>query len=271
MATAQTIVDSARYDLTDYVDGVGLGIEFDDAELLNYLNRMVGIMDFILSSLRSDLVLALDDTLTTTANLDYVDISSLNSGLWTRIRRVWYENRKPSEQVTTQYMYYTRQWRKNLLVSGDSLAVGDYAKIISQATTDFTGLGAAANTAGTYFTVTVAGDLSTGDAVWKFTSGLPTIWALHDSKILLPSVPGEVKNLTVEYDLKSAVLTLASSMPYTDRFNEFLREMLVATAKAKKENRIEKADMMFQNLFKARAMQEEIARGFVPRPYVLEF
>ena len=59
----------------------------DDVELLNYLNRMVGLMDSQLSALQSDLVEASDDSLVTTANLDYLDISSLNSGLWRRIRR----------------------------------------------------------------------------------------------------------------------------------------------------------------------------------------
>ena len=61
MATAQTIIDSARYDLVDFKDGTGVGIEFDDTELLNYLNRVVGLMDTSLSALQSDLVEAKED------------------------------------------------------------------------------------------------------------------------------------------------------------------------------------------------------------------
>ena len=90
MATVQSIIDSARYDLVDYVDGVGLGIEFDDTELLNYMNRMVGILDSNLVSLNSDLTEAIDETNETVAGQSYVDLSSgLNSGNWLDIRSVW--------------------------------------------------------------------------------------------------------------------------------------------------------------------------------------
>ena len=67
MATVQSIIDSARYDLVDYVDGVGLGIEFDDTELLNYMNRMIGILDSNLVSLNSDLTENIDQTHETVA------------------------------------------------------------------------------------------------------------------------------------------------------------------------------------------------------------
>jgi hypothetical protein len=267
MATAQTVIDSARYDLLDFVDGNGTGIEFDDYELLNYLNRMIGLMDSALSSLGSDLVLGIDDSFTTTANLDYVAISTLNSGNWLRVRRVWLDNRDLLEQVKISYMYYTRRYRQNLLTSGDSIAIGDYIKIVSQSTLDFTTLGAGDNNNGTYFTATVAGTLGSGDAAWKFNSSIPTIWCLHDNQILFPQVPGSVKNLLIEYDKKTATLTLSDSMPYTDRFNEFFREMVVAHAKAKKEGVVDKSDVMFQDMFRQRAMQEEIARGFVPKAY----
>jgi hypothetical protein len=56
-------------------------------------------------------------------------------------------------------------------------------------------------------------------------------------------------------------------MPYNDRFNEFFREMMVMTAKAKKEGIVDKADSMLNEMFRSRAMQEEIQRGFIPKPY----
>lgn len=267
MATAQSVINSARYDLIDFVDGVGVGIEFDDTELLNYLNRMIGLMDSALSSLNSDLVLGIDDTFTTTANLDYVTVSTLNSGNWLRIRRVWLDNRDLLEQVKPAYMLYTRRYRQTLLTSGDAIASGNYIKIVSQSTLDFTGIGAGANTNGTYFTASAAGTLGSGDAAWKFNSSIPSIWCLHDNNILFPQVPGAVKNLLIEYDKKTAELALTDNMPYTDRFNEFFREMVVAHAKAKKEGVVDKSDIMFQDHFRQRAMQEEIGRGFVPKAY----
>jgi len=212
MATAQSIIDSARYDLIDFVDGTGVGISFDDAELLNYLNRMVGLMDASLSALQSDLVEAEELAIDTVDTQAYVDISALNSGLWTRIRSVWIGSSK-LEQVSLNYMRYTRMFRD-------------------------------------------------GDAV-------PTIWALSNDQILFPSgCNGSLTTLAIYYDKKSDALTLSSSMPYNDRFNEFLREMLVMNAKIKKMGFVSRPDSVTGDMFRARAMQEEIARGFIPKPYV---
>jgi hypothetical protein len=211
MATAQSVIDSARYDLVDFVDGIGTGIEFDDTELLNYLNRMVGLMDAQLSALQSDLVEAVEEGIDTVESQSYVDISTLNSGLWSRLRSVWIGSTR-LEQVSVNYMRYTSMFR-----SGD---------------------------------------------------GRSTIWALSNQKILFPQgMDSAHTDLLIIYDKKSAVLTLASSMPYFDIFNEFFREMMVTAAKAKKEGILDKADALFTEMFRSRAMHEEIARGFVPKPY----
>jgi len=98
-------------------------------------------------------------------------------------------------------------------------------------------------------------------------SNIPTLWALHKNQILWPSAVGSIKTLQIEYDAKTAPLALDDSMPFSDRFNEFFRELLVLNAKAKKEATVEKSDVMFQDLFRTRAMHEEISRGFVPKPY----
>jgi hypothetical protein len=52
MATFNTIIDDARYDLRDYQTG----LEFDDEELLNFVNRMIRLLESTLTSLNSDLV-----------------------------------------------------------------------------------------------------------------------------------------------------------------------------------------------------------------------
>jgi hypothetical protein len=212
MATAQTIIDSARYDLVDFVDGVGVGIEFDDAELLNYLNRMVGLMDSQLSALQSDLVEAEELSIDTVKSQAYVDISGLNSGLWNRVRSVWIGSTR-LEQVSLNYMRYTRQFR-----SGDAR---------------------------------------------------PTIWALWNDQILFPSgCDAAHTDFNIYYDKKTASLALSDSMPYNDRFNEFFREMMVMTAKAKKEGILDRSDATLNEMFRSRAMTEEIQRGFIPKPYI---
>lgn len=86
MATVQSLITSARYDLRDY----GKGLVFDNAELLDYLNRMVGVMDSTLASIESDLVEAESDgDITFAEDATTADISGLNSGLWDSIRSVW--------------------------------------------------------------------------------------------------------------------------------------------------------------------------------------
>jgi len=208
--TAQNIIDSARYDLMDYVDGVGVGIEYDDVELLNYLNRLIGLMDSQLSALSSDLVEAEETSINTVASQNYVDISGLNSGLWTRIRSVWIGSSR-LEQVSLNYMRYTRQFRS-------------------------------------------------GEAE-------PTIWALSNNYILFPQdCDAAHTDLNIYYDKKTAALALTDNMPYSDRFNEFFREMLVLLGRGRKKG-LTSIDSAITQMFKGRAMQEEIQRGFIPKPY----
>jgi hypothetical protein len=168
-------------------------------------------MDSTLSSLRSDLVEAKEEDIDCTASQAYVDISSLNSGLWTRLRSVWLGSTR-LEQVSLDYMRYTSMFR-----SGNAK---------------------------------------------------PTIWALYGTQILFPQgCASSYTDLVIHYDKKTATLALTDSMPYNDIFNEFFREMLVMTAKAKKEGILDRADSAFNNMFRQRAMHEEIARGFIPKPY----
>jgi hypothetical protein len=212
MATAQSVIDSARYDLLDFVDGAGVGIQFDDEELLNYLNRNIGLMDTELSALNSDLLEAVESDIDCVSGQDYVDISGLNSGLWHNVRRVWLDDRM-LERVRLNYMRYTRHYRQG--------------------------------------------------------SARPTIWALSGDKILFPQNCGaSYTGLEIEYTKKSAALAIDDSMPYRDRFNEFLREMVVVNAKTKKQGVAPQNDMIYQAMFKQRAMSEQISRGHVPKPYV---
>jgi len=211
MATLQDVIDDARYGLVDYVDGVGVGIEFDDEELLNYLNRMISLMDSQLSALNSDLVEAKEEDIDTVASQAYVDISGLNSGNWTRVRSVWIGNDR-LDQVSLPYLRYTSMFR-----SGDAR---------------------------------------------------PTIWALSHQKILFPQGCDDAHtDFVIYYDKKTGTLTLSDNMPYNDLFNGFLREMLVQTAKAKKDERLNKSADIMTRLFKERAMHEVIAREFVPKQY----
>ena len=346
--TVQTIIDSARYDLVDYVDGVGLGIEFDDTELLNYMNRMVGILDSNLVSLNSDLTEAMDETHETTTGQSYVDLSSsLNSGNWLDIRSVWLGANK-LEKVSLGRLRYESMFntanrtplfwalagRKIYFpapASGPTelmpnLVDRDFSGASAWADVDIaTGVGSYGETTdlslvadatgiGDYCTLAVASAPMTAGKKYRMKYDLDSVaqsWYLQDftgaqtfgtmdtdddgtiqntlnfrvdSSItggyrivaVANAAEGNFDNfklynwsdcLTIFYDKKTAALTLTASMPYNDTFNEFLREMLVLCAKAKKEGIISKADGVFNSLFKQRVMQEEISRSFIPRNY----
>ena len=106
MATAQSIIDSARYDLGDYETG----IMWDDTELLNYLNRMIGVMNSQLVALCSELVEEEELDIDCVADQDYVDISGLNSGLYQNILQVWI-SQDLIEQTSLADIRYKRIYR----------------------------------------------------------------------------------------------------------------------------------------------------------------
>jgi len=213
MATVQTLITSARYDLRDY----GKGLVFDNAELLDYLNRMVGIMDSTLASLDSDLVEAQDENCTIASGAKYSDISAdLNSGLWDNIKDVWIDTDQLT-QVSVDWIRKERIWQ--------------------------------------------------GDTV----TGQPYYWALSNTSILVEKNTDQEYTLDIYYNKKTDTLALTDSMPYNSIFDETFRELLVGNAKAKKEGRISRSDAFYSELFRRRAMQENLRRSFVPKPYSKDF
>lgn len=109
MATAQTVIDGMRWDLRDYGDG----IQWDDEELLVYLNRMIKLLDTELASVNSEFVHGTETDIDTVASQNYVDISGMNSGNWDSIRSFWIGDDR-LEFLTIDKMYYKRKF-----ISGD--------------------------------------------------------------------------------------------------------------------------------------------------------
>jgi hypothetical protein len=60
----------------------------------------------------------------------------------------------------------------------------------------------------------------------------------------------------------------ADSLPYDGIFDEFIREMLVAHAKSKKQQR---PSPIYHEAFRRRAMEEVLRRQYVPKPYVIDY
>lgn len=103
MATVQEFIDSARFDLRDYQKG----LEFDDDELLEYINRMRLALDSMLISLNSSYVHD-EGTLTLLTGDNEVDArTNLNSGNWDSIRDIWVLKDR-IEKISVDLMFYKR-------------------------------------------------------------------------------------------------------------------------------------------------------------------
>ncbi len=82
--------------------------------------------------------------------------------------------------------------------------------------------------------------------------------ALEDSVIDITTTGSGTHTITLGND----------EMPWDGIFDEFLREMLVLHALSKSTGNLEATNA---NLFKKRAMEEVIRRGFVPKYYHITF
>jgi hypothetical protein len=110
MATVQEFIDSARYDLRDYQKG----LEFDDDELLEYVNRMRLSLDSMLTALNSSYVHD-EGTIPLLSGSNQVNArTTLNSGNWDSIRDIWVIKDR-LEKISVDLMFY-----KRIFVSGSA-------------------------------------------------------------------------------------------------------------------------------------------------------
>ena len=100
MTTPATLITSARYDLRDTT----ATYEWSDAELLNYLNRAILLLDITLSDVGSERVHATDTSTTLVAAAQSVATPTGTI----RVRSVWDDERE-IEQVSLDYMHRVRK------------------------------------------------------------------------------------------------------------------------------------------------------------------
>lgn len=213
MATVSTVIQSARYDLSDFQTG----IQWDNTELLNYLNRIYKVLHSELATLDSDLVEGEETDIDTVSDQNYVDLSSLNSGNWSHIKAVW-RGTNLLEQTSLFKMRYKRIYRGS--------------------------------------TVT----------------GPPYYWAVKNQNLLFEQKCDQAyTDLVIYYYTKPADLALTDSMPYNDRFNDTFIEMLNFYARAKEDRNVGQAMTLTREILRKRAMEETIQRGFVQKPYYIDF
>lgn len=210
MATVAQFIDDARFDLRDYQTG----LEYDDDELLVYVNRMAKVLDSTLTALNSSFVHK-QSTVALGAAVNYLDAkTNLNSGNWDSIREVWI-SQTMLEKIGVDHLYYKRKYLTN--------------------------------------------------------TGQPYYWALAGDNIQFEVTTDAIYSLTINYNQTTGTLTAASDMPYSDRFDDVFREMLVMHAKAKKEGAMSPTEQTYQAAFRRVAIELQIRTDFVPKYYRLGF
>lgn len=102
MTTAATVLTGIRYDLRNYGD-----IDFDELQMIHYLNRAITTLDYMLIQQNSDWTLNSGDvTLSSADNYTAVPTGALN------IREVWIVDER-KEQLSPMALYYKREFRSD--------------------------------------------------------------------------------------------------------------------------------------------------------------
>jgi len=302
MATLSSFLEAARYDLIDYEEGV----QFEDRELINYLNRMIKLVDSTLLISRSDLLHGTETGIDTVASQDYVDLTNMNNGYWDSVREVWIGSDK-KEPISVPMMYYKRKFLSSdaepnyFAIEGNRLLfetgaddahtdlVIHYNKKTRPRQEDYSDT----------FTVDAANDdiqvstgsheFTTGDGIFQVStsaadlpSGLTAstnYWAIFHADnvadfLLASSLNNALDDSAVtisDAGTGTHTITLTEYTPYNGRYDDFLREMLVMHARGKREGGAGRADAMFQSVFRKRMFEEEVRRGFQEPSYYVDF
>ena len=299
MTTLSSFLESARYDLVDYQEG----LEFDDLELTEYLNRVILVMDSTLSRLNNDIMKGEWSDIDTVSSQDYVDITNLNNGHWSDITEVWIGSDK-LEQISVDQMNYNRKFKSAdempyrwaledneiLFESGADAAHTDlvihYMKKTRPRKLTWSDTFTAAN-ATEIFTVSPATNFTTEDGPFQVSNSggaLPTglsastnYYMIYQSDTTFQLATSIINakygtELTISDDGSGTnTITLTEQTPYSGRFDNVLREALVMHAKAKKEGGIGTPEMTYGGLFNKRAREETMQRNYVPKPYYIDF
>ena len=301
MGTVASLIEDIRYDLADYQEGLA----FDDRLLYNYLNRMITIMDSQLAVLDSELVFATEENIDTVADQDYIDCTNMNNTYWDSIRQFWIGT-DMKEKLNINEMYVKRKWysssqepnfwtqegrriifeadadaahtdvvihynkkhRPRLESWSDTFTANGGTDVITLAS----GQATFATGDGPFTLSTSAADLPAGLAVstnyWLIFDCTDTDgYQLATSKD--NALAGTEVDIT-DQGTGTHTITLGSDlMPYDGIFDEFFREMLLLYSMDKRGQKVQGS--FGTSIFKKRAFEEVIRRGYAPKAYYIDF
>ena len=96
-------------------------------------------------------------------------------------------------------------------------------------------------------------------------SSTPKYWC-HIKENIEFDVPAiEEKTYTCYHDSMSVTVLVGSDMPYSGRYDEYLREALILMAQAKKHKKLPQTDAVYLQMFTANLQQDIINRNYVPK------
>ena len=103
------------------------------------------------------------------------------------------------------------------------------------------------------------------------SQGQPDYYAMKGETLIFErEADQKYSTLVIHYNKKSAVLATTDDMPFNDRFNEPLRQMMVLLAKNRQELSPVMDSELF-NFFMDSALGEVITRNYTPRRYRTDF
>jgi len=302
MGTVAALIESARYDLVDYEKG----LEYDDKLLYVYLNRMIRIMDSVLTSLRSDYTHGFEEGIDCVADQNYVDLTNMNNGNWDSLRHVWIgQDRKYPNSLDT--LYFKRKFRsgsaepqywstdgKLLLWEQDCDSahidlgihynkkhrsrLASWSDTFTAATSDICTLATGAHTF-----VTGDGPFTVSNSGGALPTGLAAstnYWLIFQDDDLdgiklasskVNALQGTVVDITATGSGTHTITLGDDVMPFDGAFDEHFREMLVMHARAKTTGKIGQPEAIYSDIFRKRANEETIRRKFVEKYYHIDW
>lgn len=102
------------------------------------------------------------------------------------------------------------------------------------------------------------------------SAGVPSFWGVQGENVLFEREADDDYDFVLHYNLKQAVWTTASTMPYSDEFNEAIAAMMVFQANNRNDIDANTNAYMF-NYFMGVGMQKAVRRNFIPRRRRLDF
>lgn len=289
MATTTDVITAAKYDLR-----VTSGQEFVPAELLEYLNRTVIVLDTALMSMDSDW-------------LHQIEVSS---GLTSGLQKV---------TMPTRCVSIRSIWVTDIIDSFTDLTFTASADTIATAAGTFVTNGIAANrtlgiTGSTSNNTNSIGLLSvssvtetlitvnenvivnegTADASgtimqikesevdkistdklflkrkWISGEGRPYYWAWEGTNVIFDYKSDQNYGLLFHFNQKTDTLSAGDTMPYNDEFNEIIRAGIVLLGKESRGDSTG-VTLSFEQGIKSAVMAKAVRRDYVPKRYRLDY